>query len=759
MAIPKISISAGRKREKCVLDFDCSTTANFGAVQPIMAREMIPNSKFTVQSYSRVLAAAMPVPSFGRIYLKNTHVFVPYHQVCTQFDSFISKQPYVTANGFSYVPKELSPFYVKIFSQAVLARYADWTIYVLNPNGLDTETTSYGYKPLLLPKTIDPSDQSAIQALADIRLAWNSITQLSDTPRNHYGWQYPEIKSAFRDVLPAAGDMTRGAGANRYGRLLLGDWYVSANNTVTGADLKIMVDSNPPTTDFSTSGNILANFDGSYVDIDSADFISTFGLNGKYTVAFKLTPYGKRLRQILIGLMYQFNPNVDSNPGNFLKLLAFYKAWFDVYNPKRDLSFTMTNCFKLIKQFEMEVIGTWNVAWTYQSGQIVGVSSDLVAFMEDLAKDCYAYLPQDYFTMAQISPVVNYESSATTLYGDTTDENNIGTNIFSYSQATASASKYGPVSIEPSNNSVTPYLLNIAQRALKYVNKNSVLGRSIKNYFKVHYNIDLPDNDDNSGVVIIGSDSVNIGVSEVMNAAATEEQNLGEYAGRGRGDSTSKKFTYENNKDFGVWITLSVIMPKSGYYQGILKENQARKPFDFFTSEFDSVGMQLLTRDELTVDYPVCTNSFLPNAYDFTQGYGFVPRYSHLKVGRNIVNGDLSLRGMANSMSGYTLDRVIPYQRINPTGFYRSQSGTLTPTGRLTAPYFLPTVVMESFRKVDPTDHLGNYNRIFYSLSNDEDHFIINNVFEVDAWLPALSLSDSFDTHTEEENEVSIQHA
>lgn len=755
MAIPKISISAGRKREKCVLDFDCSTTANFGAVQPIMAREMIPNSKFSVQSYSRVLAAAMPVPTFGRLYLKNTHVFVPYHQVCTQFDSFISKQPYVTANGFSYVPTELSPFYVKIFSQAVLARFADWTIYELNPNGLDTETTSYGYKPLLLPKTIDSTDQSAIQALADIRLAWNSITQLSSTPRNHYGKQYAEIRSAFSDVLPAAGPMTRGAGANRYGRLLLGDWYVSANNTVTGDDLKILVDSNPPTSDFSTSGNINANFDGSYVDIDSADFISTFGLNGKYTVAFKLTPYGKRIRSILIGLMYQFNPNVDSNPGNFLKLLAFYKAWFDVYNPKRDLSFTMTNCFKLIKQFEMEVIGTWNVAYTYQSGEIVGVSSDLVAFMEDLAKDCYAYLPQDYFTMAQLRPVSNYEANISSISFDTLDSTYSTIDIPS---AESSSYPFGPL-IDTALGGRLPYITQIGLKVLKYVNKNSIVGRSIKNYFKIHYNIDLPDSDDNSGVVIIGSDSVNIGVSEVMNAAATEEQNLGEYAGRGRGDSTSKKFTYENNKDFGVWITLSVIMPKSGYYQGILKENQARKPFDFFTSEFDSVGMQLLTRDELTVDYPVCTNSFLPNAYDFTKGYGFVPRYSHLKVGRNIVNGDLSLRGMANSMSGYTLDRVIPYQRINPTGFYRSQSGTLTPTGRLTAPYFLPTVVMESFRKVDPTDHLGNYNRIFYSLSNDEDHFIINNVFEVDAWLPALSLSDSFDTHTDEENEVQVQHA
>lgn len=755
MTIPKINLSAGRKREKCVLDFDCSTTANFGAVQPIMAREMIPNSKFSVQSYSRVLAAAMPVPTFGRLYLKNTHVFVPYHQVCTQFDSFISKQPYVTANGFSYVPTELSPFYVKIFSQAVLARYADWTIYELNPNGLDTETTSYGYKPLLLPKNIDPTDQSAIQALANIRLAWDSITQLSSTPRNHYGKQYSEIRSAFSDVLPAAGSMTRGAGANRYGRLLLGDWYVSANNTVTGNNLKILVDNDPPTSDFSTSGNIMANFDGSFVDIDSADFISTFGLNGKYTVAFKLTPYGKRIRSILIGLMYQFNPNVDSNPGNFLKLLAFYKAWFDVYNPKRDLSFTMTNCFKLIKQFEMEVIGTWNVAWTYQSGQIVGVSSDLVAFMEDLAKDCYAYLPQDYFTMAQLRPVSNYEASVSSISFDTIDSTYSTIDIPS---ADPNSYPFGPL-IDTALGGRLPYITSLGLKVLKYVNKNSVIGRSIKNYFKAHYNIDLPDSDDNSGVVIIGSDSINIGVSEVMNAAATEEQNLGEYAGRGRGDSTSKKFIFENNKDFGVWITLSVIMPKSGYYQGILKENQARKPFDFFTSEFDSVGMQLLTRDELTVDYPVCTNSFLPNAYDFTKGYGFVPRYSHLKVGRNIVNGDLSLRGMANSMSGYTLDRVIPYQRVNPTGFYRSQSGTLTPTGRLTAPYFLPTVVMESFRKVDPTDHLGNYNRIFYSLSNDEDHFIINNVFEVDAWLPALSLSDSFDTHTDEENEVSVQHA
>lgn len=758
-SIPKIKISAKRKREKCNLDFDCSTTANFGYVQPTMCREMIPNSKFEVQVATRVLLASMPVPTFGRMYLEHKHVFVPYVDVCPQFDSFIAGQPYRDTAGNMYYPEELPPFLINKASQYVLSKWADCSFFKKDDDGI--------WQPLLLTERNESTEE-----FSEMKVAWDDILFNQGT-----GSQYvynQQVSSAFmaaaKSLLPLSGDEPRGVSSNRQGKLIAGRHVISLSNATDSDNSKFGFN-----TITNPVGQIYPNNpdEVEYISIENADFISQFGTDGQYLVTFRLLPVGKRIREIFVGLGYQFNPNLEIK-GNWLKLFAFYKSWFAAYRPKRGLSFNATSCYRLIKMLEQPYSSVENDIWNYMAGTTgtygytYAPSMYVRQFIDELGKDCYGFLPMDYFAMAVNQPSENYQGVRDSLnvYENTrVTGTNSGPSVYDEDMDSSSIllnenSVDNEASVKAYDTGVglSPILLNMAQRALKYVNKNTIVGRSIHDFIRAHYGLSLDTSHDLDTVYIIGESSVNIGVGEVMSQSGTAEAELGEYAGRGRGEGASEKFIFENRNMHGVWITLSCIMPKSGFYQGLLRENQSLKKLDFFTPEFDAVGYQILPQSEISVDFPVNTQRNNVSDTESTivkpnHAFGFVPRYSHLKVGRNIVNGDLSLRSMRNDMAPYTLDRMIPYERANYTHkgdevYYIAD-----------APNFKIGVVRDEFRKVDPTDHLGNYNRIFYYTKSDVDHFIINNVFSVTGYLPCISLSESFDTFTDEDSVVVIKHS
>ena len=124
-SIPKIKISVGHKKEHCSLPADCSTTSNIGYVQPTFCREMIPQSSFKMSVASRVLLTGMPVPTFGRISMEHRHLFVPYVDICPQYNAFISNQPYAPTTGVSYYPDLLPELKLQKISQYILAKWAD----------------------------------------------------------------------------------------------------------------------------------------------------------------------------------------------------------------------------------------------------------------------------------------------------------------------------------------------------------------------------------------------------------------------------------------------------------------------------------------------------------------------------------------------------------------------------------------------------------------------------------------------------------
>lgn len=722
--IPKIKIGKPKGRDKLDLSFDCSTTANMGHIQPIMCREMVPNETFKVKVNSLIRLASMPLPTFGRMSMRIHHCYVPYHDLWEPFDCMLTGQHYTPASNPAFIPTAVPYFTMDSITKFLIMNYSDITI-CKSDNGVIGEplTITMTKTSNITKQTFDTIAAAQQSDVDEINKAWNAVKSSSVSKFGSTG---------FACFLYGAGSTAD----DDYGVLNLGHFVagVKYNETV-----KLSGDGQ----------NVLYHLDGVALDPRGADLITQCGSNPSYYLLFKFKPILKRFRTVMIGCGYQFSPynRVELSP---LKLMAYYRAWFEIFRPKRELSFTDTSLNKLI----MSMRGL--------NGSSLNSNTFWEDFLKSMIKDCFYYLPMDYFSMATTSPQMQ---PTETNFSITTQVGGVASNgqeydqkqeVIAYTGQTSSTSRTPDVFIT-NNNSSNPLVMKMAMRLLTFANKNTVIGRSIRDWLKVHYGI--TSDYDSDGLYRIGSSRVNINVSDVMSTAESQEGFLGEYAGRGIGYGDSEKFDY-TAKEFGCWLSLMVIVPESGYYQGYLAENRHLNRYQFFMPEFDALGHQVIERGEIMDDYNCDSPLWKPwDETDTTKGYkrkaafGFVPRYSEYKVGRNIVNGDFSLAGLMNSMAPYTLDR-----RISAGTLFQAKAfsdGTLSDL-TIDKPSFVPSVVYDNFRRIDPSDHLGQYNRIFNYTNNDIDHFLIHNVIEVTAIAPMKSLRSSFDTVQQGDDTIDV---
>lgn len=762
--IPKISIGLPKKREQFPLNFDNSTTANIGTIQPTMAREMVPNSKFSVKVSSLVRLASMPLPTFGRVSLRHNHVFVPYNELYEPFDAMLSGQHY-RGYGSNFVPTQV-PFFKFDSIMPYIVAYSDITIYPKNN--------------LMTPYKIDRAYTQVLdddQNLIGKGLAINGSSSTAGA-MNIQKQKLQDAINAVRKLDWFKGAYTLhkmfpfGAGSlkdDAYGVIRAGDFYVPITtdaSTAASADVSLSFEYYVPYGDNPrlVDGNVKYDPSGTVITHEGADLITQVG---DYMICFKFKAPIKRLRTIFLGLGYSFSPYSNLTEFSVLKLLAYYKGWFALFRPDREKSFVDTNCYQLIKFISQT------------NGSDVGLNAASLwdSFISDLIRDCYYYLPMDYFGMSVQRPsqnnqdiefAMNDNGSGRALAG------NSGTQDDSNNISRIRTNNANGFIVQGQDANLSPLAMKMVMRLYTIANKNTVIGRNIRNYLKAHYGVADVNMIDQGDVVRIGSSRVNVNISDVMSTAENSQGFLGEYGGRGIGYNDSDKFTYETDK-FGVWITYTVVVPESGYFQGYLLENRHRDRYHFFMPEFDALGYQVLERGEIMDSYDCDSENWDPkSSYARTRAFGFVPRYSEYKVGRNIVNGDLSLIGLKNSMSPYTLDRRIPSALYG--GEFLNNICLITKRDVLTdqpidydpefcgvtvlQPNFVPSVVYDDFRRIDPTDHLGQYNRIFNYGGNDLDHFIIHNIFKVTCTAPMKSLTTSFDTYGEEDDtSISIEKA
>lgn len=690
--IPKISVGVSNKKATFDLGQDTHTTAEIGYIQPTFCRDIVPGSHVEISSRNLIRLSPLAVPCMGRMSLKNYYYFVDMSTLWTPFDAFRKGTNYVYGDGTVATPTYAPTFSLEnVFIE--LFRYG---------NGLSDSQNLRELKESIYACVYD---QSTGELLDDTASDFDIDDYFPNDSLHHYAQMPLVIK-------------------------LKSGLYVKTNSGYSSSS-----------SDTARLGN-----HAKYIDVtnQNADFSFINSVNGKNcSILGRFMGASKRLRKIFIGTGYSFNPGDQSEVSPF-KLLAVYKAWFDTFAVQRTINFNNTNCYKVIKMMS-EVVP--DSAWSDMLSDFVSGDNDLwdfwIDFLADLSNICYN-LPADYFSASDITA-----QRGALITNGLSSSDKFEVSSLTYGAGSTTSDVSASTSYQDSSHTYdTGYAQanDLAQRLLKWVNKRSVVGRKISELLKLDGEVDLHNNEHET-VHHLGDDKIDINISDVMSLASTDDASLGDYAGRGLGMGNTDTFSYDA-KAYGILLCLSTIVPQSGYFQGILRENYDKERFDFFTDEFDALGYQALDMRELVSDNQFKTGTVGSGYQPVDDGvFGLVPRYQHLKVGRNICNGDISLPSMQSVMLPYTLDRHF-ITRI-PSTSNKWQFNT----------YTLPSNTPETFRQIRATEGYGDYNRIFQYVNGDYDHFILQMVFNCKLSAPMKSISESYDTFDKDVDDSTIAAA
>lgn len=475
-----------------------------------------------------------------------------------------------------------------------------------------------------------------------------------------------------------------------------------------------------------------------------------------YLFCFQFSTRAKHLRKQLLGLGYSLNGE-DNKPVSIAPILAYYKAYYDYFGLTRDIQFEQTNCFKII-----------GLVWEYVTNfyQVDGsVSQSNLLLFIDFLRD-FVNL---YYTDAS-SYIAAHRSKP--MNGAASRMPAVNTSLYSLVNY---ASHDTPRYIKPNNFGVphveadpplTTWLsIDLLRRLSRFVSKDSVIGKRLSDWVKVHYGSDVSFD--------LFKDSFNISewrtpidIDDVFSTSETSDignkdkgDYLGAYAGKGigfgKGGFTFKAPTH------GFVFVMSCIVPITNIFQGNDPTLYAIDNDTIPHPEFDALGYEFTPKGVFLSD-----NFLLGKENDLkltTAGFGWVPRYTGFKVKKNIVNGDMCCGYFKRDLLPYFNDRLILSHAASVTDIVDS-SGQSTGNFKFGITSNSVPSASTSWQQICKYGFLSNYNRLFYNSKSDTssgldnflssfdygefDNFICQTVFDVKVknWLkPVQNSYDAVD--------------
>lgn len=420
----------------------------------------------------------------------------------------------------------------------------------------------------------------------------------------------------------------------------------------------------------TTSPNI-SDLPMSYWDyvIGKSDFVSEGWSDSTY-VCIKLNSQGRFWLSVLRGLGYTLDVN-DTTPVSILPLWAFAKAYYDVYYPKRSNPWHASNYYAYINS---------HYNGHFIKRRVGGLDYDMVAdfdyldslFGENFSFDFFATIDDSLVTAATSAPI-NYSSSA-------------GTNLAVFNNTNSAASgQYAPDAIIASNGGqylsdpkanipatysngeavatgISADQLRLVERLWSFVQKSSVVGQSVKDWFAVHFGV-KPNEDmfDQTMLVdsVINDVSINTVVSTAQTSNGSNGDNLGALAGQGYASKSSS--VHFEAKSFGFFMCLTSLVPVSGVSCGTQPELYQNTLYEQQLPDFDGLGYEVVNKSSF-METIVQDNTSRPLVGgSVLGGFGYVPRLSSWKTLHNIRSGNFAVNSVKDSLIPYNVD-VLPTQ-------------------------------------------------------------------------------------------------
>lgn len=452
------------------------------------------------------------------------------------------------------------------------------------------------------------------------------------------------------------------------------------------------------------------------------DFITT---NGEKIL---LSKHGRYCMKILQSLGYQVmwerTDGIASTTDvkySALPLLCLAKVYADWYYP----SLYLTNPY-----YSMV-----DAIFNRDNGNTELELVDLYKIFDFISSVNYS---SDYFTSAWENPVgPNNQSSSPfditdptlTLYNGITRDTTTNSVTTAYSNNTTPYLEGAGENDQGQTirvlDHITQYSIDALKALTDYMKRHQIVGGRTLDRYLSRFGVKLSD-EVLKRSTYVGSSEENIQFGDVMSQSATEGAKLGDYAGKGLGYNEGV-YSYDNDKEYGMFIVVSTIMPQVGYYQGIDRNVMHLTKTDYWTPEFDQLGVQAISRAELYVgdgigqhseDFQRVIGLDGGNSDYYQRVFGFVPRYAEYKICQDRLTGDFRYHSINTGMDSWHTMRT-----INPSS---------------------PDDVVISEQFISGED-ASQYTRIFDNTDDAYDKFIIIHNFDVKSSSPFASYWDNYE--------------
>lgn len=663
-------------RNRHSLTHQVSTTSDFGFVQPILLNEVEPKSTNKFRIGQVVQASPMVKPVFGDIRVKTYNSFVPISDIWHAYESFLTGESYNGVGG-SYIPGAV-PTFKLCHLTALVHEYGQYVFFESRNGSTPQDITPHNYRFSISNFHVIPD---STEANSPYREAFNAYAG--------------HLNSKF-GILPA---------------------QTSAAYAHHGSESSPTCKYNDQLTPYSCDWFVFVN-NGNGTNVKS------FVVGGRYS------QFAKNLIKICSGIGLPLS--MSEGFRSILPLVAYYKVYFDLFTPKRLITWKNTNAYHMMELIEQNGIT-----------QILPTSDEVYTSFRNFVKNdlvkCYYTDNVDYVSSHIIGPVNEISGTESLDYVDMDGDSQTLTNGEPGQQMGLIGGTIGQTA------------LNVLKATWRRLNIRSALGGDIGSQLRSIFGSDYRDDKQSN---YIGSQSISLNLDKVVSTAQTEQGYLAEFAGKGEGRDAGQTFTF-NATVPGYIISLMCVVPNSNYSQGTDKSFTRILKEDFWSKDYDSITLECSRKSDIYGQVDLCINKIDSN---LELGFGNKPLYLEYKTKLNRLSGEFCMMSVRSNVLPYTLDKLLPLTDVayipdlNYCVFRNLDQDVL--------------VAGEQWRYIGLYPWLGNQRRIFlnedgndfpttgqhrgnvesYVYDRDDDNFIVHCYFEYDKFSGALAVADSWQT-------------
>lgn len=467
----------------------------------------------------------------------------------------------------------------------------------------------------------------------------------------------------------------------------------------------------------------------------------------------KLTDKGRQYLKIIEALGYKLSWDTSNvTEYSALPFLALAKIIGDYYYPSQYLS--TNEYFALTKYCNYDVsnvpaLTSVDIGYILDLSSFVMYDSDYFVSAFDTPNQPIASAHSD-FKIVNIDTINNYRVATSSLYSEV--EKGYVTNNSGLATVDNRISGDAPF-ITPqislltngsiANSGATPiseYLLHGLHALTDYMKRHQLAGSRAMDRYLARFGKALSAEKLNRSIYL-GAAVQDIQIGDVMSTSDTSGAQLGAYSGKGMSYGNGH-FEFSTD-EYGYFIVLTSIVPAVGYTQGIDRQVMRLSKTQFWTPEFDSLGVQPLTANELYLSQNPLVAGYSQFNKDLNeQVFGYVPRYADYKVSHDQLTGNFrvpSINGTNPSVIAFNAADSWHLNRVFDDGdFGYDNQGVWT----LSSP-----LVVHSLNFLRGRDR-SQYKRIFYAnpdIVDSPDNFTIIHNFEIAENAPMKALYDSYE--------------